>query len=54
MNYQELFNYLSREHEVDLLESDMQHIVKIVYQMILDSGMTIEDIKQELTYPREM
>ena len=30
MNYQKLFNYLSREHGVDLLESELQEVCRIV------------------------
>jgi hypothetical protein len=33
MNYQKLFEYMSREHGVTLLESDMQEIVCIVNDM---------------------
>jgi thymidylate synthase len=30
MNYQKLFDYMSKEHGVDLLETDMQEIERIV------------------------
>jgi hypothetical protein len=33
MNYQKLFDYLSDEHGVTLLESDMSEIVNIVNEM---------------------
>jgi hypothetical protein len=33
MNYQTLFEYMSREHGVTLLESDMQEICNIVNEM---------------------
>jgi hypothetical protein len=33
MNYQKLFEYMSREHGVTLLESDMQEICNIVNEM---------------------
>jgi acyl carrier protein phosphodiesterase len=33
MNYQKLFNYMSEEHGVVLLESDMQEICNIVNEM---------------------
>lgn len=37
MNYQKLFNYMSKEHGVDLLESDMQEICNIVNEMQADN-----------------
>ena len=33
MNYQKLFNYMSEQHGVDLLDSDMQEICNIVNEM---------------------
>jgi len=33
MNYQKLFDYMSKEHGVDLLETDIQEIVRIVEEM---------------------
>ena len=36
MNYQKLFDYMSNEHGVTLLEQDMQEICKIVSEMFSD------------------
>lgn len=36
MNYQKLFNYMSEEHGVTLLEQDMQEIRNIVNEMQSD------------------
>jgi predicted ATP-binding protein involved in virulence len=33
MNYQKLFDYMAKEHGVELLETDMQEIVRIVDEM---------------------
>lgn len=33
MNYQELFNYMHDEHDLILLESEMQEIINIVNKM---------------------
>jgi hypothetical protein len=33
MDYQKLFNYMSENHGVDLLETDMQEICNIVNEM---------------------
>lgn len=40
--YQELFDYLSKEHKVDLLEQDMQELVHIMNRMELDNGPVAE------------
>jgi hypothetical protein len=38
MNYQKLFDYMSKEHGVDLLETDMQEIENIVKECSLISS----------------
>lgn len=45
--YQELFNYMSNEHNVTLLEQDLDEIIRIVQKMQLDKGgNTIVDTKE--------
>lgn len=45
MNYQKLFNYISEEHGVVLLEQDMQEIRNIVNEMQSD------ELRQPLVMP---
>jgi mevalonate pyrophosphate decarboxylase len=58
MNYQKLFDYLSDEHGVTLLESDMSEIINIVNEMqqapkwrpieqVLDFGYNIHVVCKE-------
>jgi hypothetical protein len=45
--YQELFNYMSNQHDVTLLQQDMDEIIRIVQKMQLDKGgNTIVDTKE--------
>lgn len=37
MNYEKLFNYMSEQHNVTLLETDMQDICRIVNEIQLES-----------------
>lgn len=47
--YQELFNYMSNEHDVALLQQDIDEIIRIVQKMQLDKGgNTIVDTKTYL------
>ncbi|EFK36777.1 Uncharacterised protein [Chryseobacterium gleum] len=47
--YQELFNYMSNEHNVTLLQQDMDEIIRIVKKIQLDKGgNTIIDTKTYL------
>ncbi|WP_079242577.1 hypothetical protein [Chryseobacterium indologenes] len=47
--YQELFNYMSNEHNVTLLEQDLDEIIRIVQKMQLaKGGNTIIDTKSFL------
>ena len=40
MDYQELFNYMANNHDVNLLESEMQEIAIIVQRMLNNSEAT--------------
>jgi hypothetical protein len=43
MDFQELFEYMSNEHGVILLESDMWEIVRIVREMIEKDSNDLSD-----------
>lgn len=36
MNYQKLFEYMANEHDVILIEQEMQEIINIVKEMIVE------------------
>ena len=42
MDYQELFNYMANNHNVNLLESEMQEVISIVQRMLNNSEATFE------------
>lgn len=42
MDYQELFNYMANNHNVNLLESEMQEVISIVQRMLNNSEATVE------------
>lgn len=42
MDYQELFNYMANNHDVLLLESEMNEIIYIVKQMLNNSEAHVE------------
>jgi hypothetical protein len=48
--YEELFDYLSKEHKVDLLEQDMQELVHIVNRMQFDNGQVAESMGRDLPW----
>lgn len=50
MNYQKLFNYMSEEHGVVLLEQDMQEIRNIVNEMQSDE-LRQEPVSGECEHP---
>lgn len=42
MDYQELFNYMANNHNVNLIESEMQEVISIVQRMLNNSEATVE------------
>lgn len=42
MDYQELFNYMANNHDVNLLESEMQEVISIVKGMLNNDEAPIE------------